>query len=73
MLQWHIIAMFALSFLTGTFIQKIAVVSVMLLGCLFNLGGIVVNLTGIELAHFKIALILLGVGWKFLYMGATSL
>jgi len=61
-LQWHIIAMFAPSFFTGIFVQKIGVLPVMLLGCLFNLGGIVVNLTGIELAHFKIALILLGVG-----------
>ena len=45
----------------------------MLLGCLLNLGSIAVSLTGIELVHFEAALILLGVGWNFLYIGATAL
>lgn len=72
-IQWHIVAMFAPSFFTGTLIQKTSVLTVMLLGCLLNFSGIVVNLIGNEFIHFKVALILLGVGWNFLYVGATSL
>ncbi|WP_353171229.1 MFS transporter [Acinetobacter rudis] len=72
-IQWHIVAMFAPSFFTGTLIQKTGVLTVMLLGCLLNFGGIIVNLIGNEFIHFKVALVLLGVGWNFLYVGATSL
>lgn len=72
-IQWHLVAMFAPSFFSGAFMQKIGILPVMLLGCLFNLGGITVNLIGVELIHFVISLILFGVGWNFLYVGATSL
>lgn len=72
-IQWHVLAMFAPSFVTGALIQRIGILPVMLLGCLLNLGSIAVSLTGTELAHFEAALILLGVGWNFLYVGATSL
>ena len=72
-IQWHVLAMFAPSFFTGTLIQRIGTIPVMLLGCLLNLGSIAVSLTGIELVHFEAALILLGVGWNFLYIGATAL
>ncbi|WP_068637424.1 MFS transporter [Thauera butanivorans] len=72
-IQWHVIAMFAPSFFTGALIQRIGIMPVMLLGCLLSLGSIAVSLTGIELAHFEAALILLGIGWNFLYVGATAL
>lgn len=72
-IQWHLVAMFAPSFFSGAFMQKIGILPVMLLGCLFNLGGITVNLIGVELIHFVISLMLFGVGWNFLYVGATSL
>ncbi|MGE5490766.1 MAG: MFS transporter [Actinomycetota bacterium] len=72
-IQWHVLAMFAPSFFTGTLIRRIGILPVMLMGCLLNLGSIAVSLTGSELTHFEAALILLGVGWNFLYVGATSL
>lgn len=72
-IQWHLVAMFAPSFFSGALIQKIGILPVMLLGCLFNLAGIAVNLSGAELLHFELSLILLGIGWNFLYVGATSL
>lgn len=72
-IQWHVLAMFAPSFFTGALIQRIGTMPVMLLGCLLNLGSIAVSLTGIELVHFEVALILLGIGWNFLYVGATAL
>lgn len=72
-IQWHIVAMFAPSFFTGKLIQRIGILRVMLLGCLLNLACIGVSLNGVELAHFEFGLILLGVGWNFLYVGATTL
>jgi MFS family permease len=72
-IQWHVVAMFAPSFFTGSLIQRFGVLSVMLAGCLLNLGSILVSLAGTELLHFELALILLGIGWNFLYVGSTSL
>ncbi len=72
-IQWHVLAMFAPSFFTGSLIQRIGTMPVMLLGCFLNLGSIAVSQIGVELVHFEAALILLGVGWNFLYVGATVL
>ncbi|MCL2830131.1 MAG: MFS transporter [Betaproteobacteria bacterium] len=72
-IQWHLLAMFAPSFFTGALIQRIGILPVMLLGCLLNLASIAVSLMGSELPHFEAGLVLLGVGWNFLYVGATSL
>jgi len=72
-IQWHLVAMFAPSFFTGKLIQRIGVLHVMLIGCLLNLACIGISLTGIEFSHFQFGLILLGMGWNFLYVGATSL
>lgn len=72
-IQWHVFAMFAPSFFTGAIIQRVGAMPVMLLGCLLNIASIAVSQTGSGLFHFQAALILLGVGWNFLYVGATSL
>lgn len=72
-IQWHVIAMFAPSFFTGTLIQRLGTLPVMLLGCFLNLASIAVSLAGSGLLHFEAALILLGIAWNFLYVGATSL
>lgn len=72
-IQWHVVAMFAPSLFTGALIQRVGTLPVMLLGCFLNLGSIAISLMGNELSHFEVALILLGIGWNFLYVGATSL
>lgn len=72
-IQWHVVAMFAPSFFTGSLIARMGALPVMLAGCALNLGGIAVSLMGVELHHFALALMLIGAGWNFLYVGATSL
>lgn len=72
-IQWHIVAMFAPSLFTGILIRKIGVYVVMLLGCMAILLGVVVAINGHELVYFELALIFLGVGWNFLYIGSTTL
>ena len=69
----HIVAMFAPSFVTGALIRRFGTIPVMLCGALLNLGTIAIALSGIAIAHFWWALVLLGVGWNFLYTGGTTL
>jgi MFS family permease len=69
----HIIGMFAPSFVTGPLIKRIGVLPVMFAGVLFNLAAIGTALSGISVAQFWCALVLLGVGWNFLYIGGTTL
>jgi MFS family permease len=69
----HVVAMFAPSFITGTLIRRAGTLPVMFTGALLNFAAIGVGLSGISVAHFWLALVLLGVGWNFLYIGGTTL
>jgi MFS family permease len=69
----HIIGMFAPSFVTGPLIKRVGVLPVMFAGALFNFLAIGIALSGVAVAQFWWALVLLGVGWNFLYIGGTAL
>jgi len=69
----HIVAMFAPSFVTGALIRRFGTIPVMLAGAGLNLVTIAIALAGITVAHFWWALVLLGIGWNFLYTGGTTL
>jgi MFS family permease len=69
----HVIGMFAPSFFTGDLIRRFGVLNVMLWGVVLNLVCIGVALAGVEVAHFWWALVLLGVGWNFMFIAATTL
>ncbi|MEP5632162.1 MAG: MFS transporter [Tateyamaria sp.] len=69
----HVLAMFAPSFFTGHLIARFGVERIMGLGiAILGLAGIVA-LSGVALPNFFIALILLGLGWNFGFIGATSM
>ena len=72
-IQWHVMAMFAPSFFTGTLIQRFGVLSIMGLGAMAGVGCVIINLTGTGFIHFLVALVLLGISWNFLFVGATTL
>jgi MFS family permease len=72
-LEWHVIGMFAPGFFTGSLIQRFGTLKVMGTGVVLNFICIGIALTGTDLHQFFIALFLLGVGWNFLFTGATSL
>jgi MFS family permease len=72
-LEWHVIGMFAPGLFTGALITRFGVYRIMLLGCALMLACSALALAGIELMNFLIALFVLGVGWNFLYTGATTL
>jgi len=69
----HIIGMFAPSFVTGKMIRRVGVLPVMFAGALLNFAAIGIALAGIAVANFWWSLVILGVGWNFLYIGGTML
>ncbi|HEX7053652.1 MAG TPA: MFS transporter [Burkholderiales bacterium] len=69
----HVVGMFAPSFLTGGLIRRFGVLPVMIAGAALNLVTIGIALSGISVPHFWWSLVLLGVGWNFLYIGGTTL
>lgn len=72
-IQWHVLGMFAPSFVTGVLITRFGVLTIILTGIILNLLCATINLTGTSLLHFLVALALLGVGWNFMYVGSTTL
>jgi len=69
----HVVAMFAPSFLTGGLIRRLGAIPVMLAGAALNIVSVAIALSGVAVANFWWSLVLLGVGWNFLYIGATTL
>ena len=72
-IQWHVFAMHAPSFFTGELIRRWGVRAVMLSGAGLMAVSAGVGLAGVAVANFAGALVLLGVGWNFLFVGATAL
>ena len=72
-IQWHVAAMYAPSFFTGSWIKRFGVTPLLLIGSLLILACVAVNLSGIEVAQFWAALVFLGLGWNFLFIGGTTL
>ncbi|HEX3350271.1 MAG TPA: MFS transporter [Acetobacteraceae bacterium] len=72
-LQWHIVAMYAPSFFTGSLIARFGATRVVACGMVLLTCAIGAALSGVTLAHFSIALILLGLGWNFGFVGASSM
>ena len=72
-LEWHVLAMFVPSFFTGHLIQRFGALPVMGVGAALNALCVAVALSGVDLMQFLVALTVLGVGWNFLYVGATTL
>ncbi|MGB7099414.1 MAG: MFS transporter [Xanthobacteraceae bacterium] len=72
-IQWHVIGMYAPSFFTGALITRFGVRAMIASGLLLLAAAASVGSLGIELWNFWIALALLGIGWNFAFIGATTL
>ncbi|OGB36868.1 MAG: MFS transporter permease [Burkholderiales bacterium RIFCSPHIGHO2_02_FULL_66_10] len=72
-IQWHVVGMFAPSFFTGNLIKRYGAPRIMQIGFALLLGHVAVALSGLEVLHFASALVLLGVGWNFAFVGGTAL
>lgn len=72
-IQWHVLGMFIPSFFTGNLIHRYGVLTVMGAGIVLLAGSVIAALSGIAFFHFVTGLVLLGVGWNFLFIGGTTL
>ncbi|WP_262271269.1 MFS transporter [Microvirga yunnanensis] len=72
-IQWHILAMFGPSFFTGRLIARFGKRPVTAAGLVLIALSALIGLSGIGIPHFWTALILLGLGWNFGFIGATSM
>ncbi|MCJ8322498.1 MAG: MFS transporter [Rhizobiales bacterium] len=72
-IQWHAIAMYGPAFFTGKIIQRIGAQTVIILGLAMLAGCALVAAMGVEITHFWVALVLLGLGWNFGFVGATAM
>ncbi|WP_112663664.1 MFS transporter [Microvirga flavescens] len=72
-IQWHVLAMYGPSFFTGRLIQRFGKERVTAVGLVLIAVSATVGLSGLTVAHFWGALILLGIGWNFGFIGATAL
>lgn len=71
--MFHVLAMFVPSFFTGHLINKFGVEKILATGLLILTAAGMVGLSGVELSNFYGALILLGLGWNFGFIGATTM
>jgi MFS family permease len=69
----HVMGMFVPSFFTGNLIQRFGVLNIMLVGTMVFILGVFTGLHGIDAWNFRLALTLNGIGWNFLFVGATTL
>ncbi|WP_088281900.1 MFS transporter [Ideonella sp. A 288] len=72
-LEWHVLGMFVPSFFTGRLIKRFGVLPIMTTGLLLNLACVAFALHGNDVMHFLGALLVLGLGWNFLFIGGTTL
>lgn len=72
-IEWHVVAMFAPGFATGSLIRRFGTLRIILVGVALTAIAVFVALDGNNVAHFVAALIFVGLGWNFMYTGGTTL
>jgi len=72
-IQWHVVAMFAPSFITGSLISRFGVLNVIAAGIVCMTGAVAFAVSDTTVLHFWSALFLLGLGWNFMFVGGSTL
>ncbi len=72
-IQWHMIGMYAPSFFTGALIARFGLRAIVAVGLALIAAAAAIGVLGVALWNFWTALALLGVGWNFAFVGATTL
>jgi predicted MFS family arabinose efflux permease len=72
-IKWHVVGMFAPGFFTGHLIRRFGVLRIVLAGCVLMFLTVGIAHAGVTYWHFWAALFALGVGWNFMFVGATTL
>ncbi|WP_180802660.1 MFS transporter, partial [Vibrio parahaemolyticus] len=72
-IEWHVLGMFAPAFITGRLIEQFGAKKMILAGGVLFIACIGINIHGVSIWHFSLALVLLGIGWNFMFIAATGL
>ncbi|KJY83967.1 major facilitator transporter [Vibrio galatheae] len=72
-IEWHVLGMFVPAFFTGRLIERFGARTMILSGGLLFVLCIAINIHGQSIWHFRLALVLLGIGWNFMFIAATGL
>jgi predicted MFS family arabinose efflux permease len=72
-LEWHVVGMFLPSFFTGDLIKRFSALKIVIVGALLNVIAVAINLSGVTVAHFWFGLVVLGIGWNFMFIGGTAM
>jgi predicted MFS family arabinose efflux permease len=72
-IQWHIVAMYGPSFITGSLIARLGAPTVVAIGLTLEAVAATIGLSGMTAIHFWATLMVLGVGWNFGFVGASAL
>ncbi|OBT25606.1 MFS transporter [Vibrio splendidus] len=72
-IEWHVLGMFAPAFFTGSLIERFGSRMMILAGGILFVVCIAINIHGESIWHFRAALVVLGVGWNFMFIAATGL
>jgi MFS family permease len=72
-IRTHVLAMYMPSLFTGFLIERVGIGRLMTCGAVALLSACIIGLQGHSLMHYTFALVLLGIGWNFLYVGGTSM
>jgi len=72
-IQWHVLAMYGPSFFTGRLITRFGIERIIAVGLGVLLLAAISGIAGTSVAHFWTNLILLGLGWNFAFIGATTM
>ncbi|MDB5823299.1 MAG: transporter [Herminiimonas sp.] len=71
--QWHVVAMYAPGFFTGSLIARFGAHKVIMAGLLLTGLAAAIGLSGVDVDHFWLMLIVLGIAWNFGFIGASAL
>ncbi|WP_122081105.1 MFS transporter [Vibrio coralliirubri] len=72
-IEWHVLGMFVPAFFTGSLIERFGSRMMILAGGVLFVVCIAINIHGESIWHFRAALVVLGVGWNFMFIAATGL
>ena len=72
-IQWHILGMFAPSFFTGLLINRLGVLNIITANVALMVLAVLMSMSGILLAQYWATLVLVGLGWNFMFVGGSTL
>lgn len=72
-IQLHLLGMYVPSLFTGLLIRKVGITALLYTGIALNISAIAVNLSGETMLAYSLSLLLVGIGWNFMFVGGSTL